>query len=63
MDGSKEFVRGGEFFGGLPASSTGFPANILVSSGRCLFASRHGKCSFHDAMGKRSTKTVLNPTL
>ena len=36
---SKEFVRGGNF-GGAPASSSGFPANILVSSGRCLFAWR-----------------------
>ena len=47
---SKEFVTGGEFSAACPASSTGFPANVLVSSGRCLYASRHGKCFFHDAM-------------
>ena len=53
----KEFVTGGEFSAAYPASSTGFPANILVSSGRCLYASRHGKCSFLDAMAP----TALRP--
>jgi hypothetical protein len=46
---SKEFVTGGEF-SAYRASSTGFPANILVSSGRCLYASRHGNCSFLESM-------------